>query len=186
MTEARDPDMSERFSYDRSGCVREVYFNGNKSVSGARWNATADYYNNRRFSRAVDENKDFTNDDSACDEYSTDVMESANAKPNDWPDPESHKVGQNDDNIPNYIDETADKTATTAGPGGNTVMMEGGKYIDEHMVVINENTDGSITGKEFAVNEETEQREILDIEADSQEEFESQYGYDTYHYYNWE
>ena len=134
--------------------------------------------------RAIQSNSGFSRNYSACDEFVTKVIEDAGVKPDNWPNPDSHKVGPNENNTPNYIDELSSNTTDSPEKGISAVMMEGGGYTDEHMVVIETDADGSIQGAHYSTNTVTGEREVMEFEADDQKDFEDDWGYDEYHYYH--
>ncbi|MCG8478372.1 MAG: hypothetical protein MI724_04690, partial [Spirochaetales bacterium] len=129
------------------------------------------------FEDALEENAGFTAPGSACDVYVTNVMDSLGSTPEDWPNPDEYKVGENPEGAPTYIDHYEDQMTNTPTQGTNVVMMEDG-HPAEHMVVINVDGD-QISGSHYSGGQ------VTPFGPYSQEDFENDFGlYNEFHYLN--
>ncbi|MFO7729560.1 MAG: RHS repeat-associated core domain-containing protein [Spirochaetia bacterium] len=129
------------------------------------------------FEQAIEKNTGFTRDHSACDEYVTVILEDSGKKPDDWPDPKTHKVGPNKNETQNYMDKL--ETTDTAEEGVSAVMMSGGDEEDEHMAGVEKTEDGSVTATDYSGGE------VHTKEYSSQKEFENDdWVYDNFSYYS--
>ncbi|ORC31237.1 hypothetical protein B4O97_17135 [Marispirochaeta aestuarii] len=125
--------------------------------------------------RAIIDNLDFDEPGSKCDEFCTEVMDDAGLTPNDWPDPDDYKVGENPEDIPNYIDHYSSQTQDVPNTGANAVMMETG-HPAEHMGIVDVEEDGSISGAHYSGGE------VEQFEYDNQNDFEDAFVYEDFHY----
>ncbi|WP_319562708.1 RHS repeat-associated core domain-containing protein [Marispirochaeta sp.] len=125
--------------------------------------------------RAIIDNLDFDEPGSKCDEFCTDVMDDAGLTPDDWPDPDDYKVGENPEDIPNYIDHYSGQTKDIPNTGANAVMMETG-HPAEHMGIVDVEEDGPISGAHYSGGE------VEQFEYDNQNDFEDTFVYEDFHY----
>jgi hypothetical protein len=133
--------------------------------------------NDNSIQQAIQDNLDFSEPGSKCDKFTTIILEDAGKKPDDWPNPDSTKVGPNEDKLPNYIAHYENETNDNIEEGTNVIMMEG-KHPDEHMIIVDYDEDSNppITGAHYSGGE------VEELEYNSQEELEAAFIYDTFHY----
>ena len=141
-----------------------------------------------KWDEAVEANKNFYRDDSACDEYLEKVNNSFGKEPQDWLPTGNTYTGPSKGN-PNYIDHYKEKglLQTDMGKGLYDVFMDtdapgNAKYYGQpHSLSAFQDFDGTIYTSEFSVNEEGKRAVINGIYKD-QESFESDYGYNMFYY----